>query len=101
MGSRTDLQNLLEDIMNSRNVYFQPPESVQLVYPCIKYSRDSGKTYFANDKPYYIKIAYQLILIDSNPDSEIIPRIEQLPRCTFERHFTSDNLHHYVYNLYY
>ena len=27
MGSRLELQNLLESILGSRNVYYQPPES--------------------------------------------------------------------------
>jgi len=33
MGTRLELQNLLENILGSRNVYFQPPENLKLNYP--------------------------------------------------------------------
>jgi hypothetical protein len=103
MGNdRLKLQALLEGILGSRNVYFQPPENVNLQYPCIIYSRGViHRTNFANDKPYQQKIRYTLNIIDANPDSEIPGRIAELPMCVFERHYTSDNLNHDIYNLYY
>jgi hypothetical protein len=102
MGSRLQLQTLLEDLLGSRNVYFQPPESVKLAYPCIVYKRGNiGKTTFADDKPYHHRVIYQLILIDQDPDSNILDKIAILPMCSFERHYTADNLNHDVYNIYY
>jgi hypothetical protein len=102
MGSRVQLQALLEDLLGSRNVYFQPPETVKLGYPCIIYSRGViGKTQFANDKPYKHAVRYSVTVIDANPDSNILDKIASLPMCVFERHFTKDNLHHDIYNLYY
>lgn len=38
MGTRLELQNKLEELLGSRHVYFQPPESVKMEYPAIKYS---------------------------------------------------------------
>ena len=101
MGRRVDLQTILETILGSPNVYFQPPENFKLVYPCIVYSRDADKTNFANDKPYKHLLRYSVMVIDRNPDSEILDRIKMLPTCIFERHYTADNLNHDVYNLYY
>lgn len=104
MGSRLDLQALLETLFASSGdafVYFQPPENVKLRYPCIIYSRDSGKTKFANNKPYTHQLRYAVTVIDKNPDSEIREKVAMLPMCAFERHYTSDNLNHDVYNLYY
>lgn len=101
MGTRFQLQTLLEELIGSRNVYFQPPETVKLNYPCIIYSRSSIDTDFANDKPYQHKIQYKLTVIDSNPDSEIPTKIATLPMCSFDRHYTANNLNHDVYNLYY
>jgi hypothetical protein len=83
------------------NVYFQPPETVKLVYPCIIYSRSSGDTKFANNKPYINTKRYQLIVIDKNPDSIIPEVVTMLPMCKFERHYTKDNLNHDVFNIYY
>ena len=52
MGQRLDLQTELEELLGSRNVYFQPPESLRMNYPCIRYTRSSGETTFADNKPY-------------------------------------------------
>lgn len=102
MNNRLELQSLLEGLLGSRNVYFQPPESVKLQYPCIIYSRGVVETTtFANDKPYTQRIRYSVTIIDKNPDSEIPKKIAALPMCLYERHFTSDNLNHEIYNLYY
>lgn len=101
MGSRLDLQTLLETLLGTRNVYFQPPENVKLNYPCIIYSRNYSDTSFANNKPYQFQTKYQVLVIDKNPDSEILKKVAMLPMCIFNRHYTSDNLNHDVYNLYY
>jgi len=101
MGSRLNLQTLLEALLGTRNVYFQPPETIKLSYPGIIYSRNSGETRFANNKPYAHQLRYNIMVIDKNPDSEILEKIASLPMCTFERHYTADNLNHDVYNLYY
>ena len=101
MGKRTDLQTLLEDLLGSRNVYFQPPENFKLDYPCIIYSRNAGKTQFANNNPYQHHLQYSIMVIDRNPDSLIPGKIAMLPMCTFERNYTADNLNHDVYNIYY
>lgn len=102
MGSRVQLQALLEETLGTRNVYFQPPESKMLNYPCIIYKRGiSSNTLFADDIPYHHQVRYEMTVIDSNPDSEILDRVSSLPMCAFERHYTSDNLNHDIYNIYY
>jgi hypothetical protein len=99
MAQRLDLQTLLETFVD--NVYFQPPTNVKLVYPCIIYTRDFAKTEFANDKPYNSTLRYKVMIIDSNPDSDIPSKVASLPMCLFNRFFTADNLNHDVYNLYF
>ena len=101
MGSRLDLQSLLETILGSTNVYFQPPSSVLMSYPCIRYEWDDTDTEYANNLPYIQRKRYQLVVIDKNPDSTIPDRIARLPLCKFDRHYPSNNLHHFSFNLYY
>ena len=101
MGSRLQLQIILEDLLGSRNVYFQPPETISMTYPCIVYSRDADKTNFANDKSYSHRFRYSLVIMDRNPDSAVLEKVAKLPMCSFTRHYTKDNLNHDVYNLYY
>ena len=101
MANRVQLQTILEDLMSSSNVYYQPPESVKLRYPCVIYSRSSIDTTFADDKPYVHRIRYKITIIDKNPDSELPGKVAALPMCVFDRHYVADNLNHDVYNLYY
>jgi hypothetical protein len=101
MASRLELHTLLESILGSTNVYFQPPESISLKYPCIIYNRDYIKTEYANNSPYTLGKRYSVTVIDKNPDSVIPDKIAAMPKCTFERHFTADNLNHDIFNLYF
>lgn len=101
MSRRLNLQALLENILQSRNVYFQPPESQKIKYPAIIYSLENIDSTFADDGVYFTKRKYSITVIDENPDSSMVDDIAMLPTCRFNRHFKSDNLNHYVYSLYY
>ena len=101
MTSRLNLQTELETILGSRNVYYQPPESVKMKYPAIVYSRKNIDNMFADDTVYTQNHSYELTVIDPNPDSEIVMKVSKLPACTFDRHDTADNLNHDFVRLYY
>ena len=101
MDSRPNLQTMLEQILGSRNVYFQPPESLKLNYPAIVYKRSNIRNTFAGDNVYNQSYFYEITVIDKNPDSEIVNKVSKLPTCRFDRHFKSDNLNHDVFTLYY
>lgn len=101
MGSRIELQTLLESLLGSRNVYYQPPESTKMSYPAIVYSRYDIENNHADNNVYKQAKAYTLTVIDKNPDSEIVDKVSKLPMCTFDRHFTSNNLNHDIFNLYF
>ena len=100
MASRLDLHEILCSILESRNVYFQPPESLKIQYPAIVYSLSNIKNNHANNKVYTQSRSYQIIVIDKSPDSIISDKISQLPYCKFDRSYVSDGLNHYVYTLY-
>ena len=93
------LHNVLLEV--TVNLYFQPPENTKIQYPCIIYSRDYALTEFANNSPYKHHKRYEVTVIDSDPESALLEKVDALPMCIFNRHFTSDDLHHDVYQLYY
>lgn len=101
MGTRLELQTLLETVLGSGNVYFQPPETLKMQYPCIVYNRDYAITNFADNKPYANTKRYSVTVIDRNPDSLIPDKIADLPMCLFVRHMTVNNLNHDIYNIYF
>ena len=101
MASRLDLQTLLESMLGSRNVYFQPPESVELKYPCILYKLNKVKTDKADNTLYKKDNSYTVTLIHRDPDNTLKDELLYLPYCSFDRFYTADNLNHYVYTIYY
>lgn len=101
MASRLDLQTMLETLLESRNVYFQPPESVKINYPAIIYGLDDIKNTFADDRVYLSHKRYAVTLIDKNPDSAFVDKLAKLSACRFNRHYKSENLNHWVFSLYF
>ena len=99
--SRVDLQYLLEGILGSRYVYFQPPESIKLKYPCIVYERSDIRTVKADNLKYTVQKRYTVTYISEDPDSDVPDKLIQLPYCSFDRHFASGNMNHDVFDLYY
>ena len=101
MDNRPALHTLFENILKSRNVYFQPPESVKLKYPAIVYALDDIQSRHANDSVYNLKRRYLATLITEDPDSSLIGELAYLEMCRFIRHYKADNLNHYVFEIYY
>lgn len=101
MHSRIELHDILCGIMGNANAYYQPPESMKLKYPCIVYSLTDISKRNANNHPYKQDRKYQITVIDKNPDSTIPDRVLLLPYARFANKFTSDNLNHFVFDLYF
>ncbi len=100
MASRLQLHEELCTLLGSRNVYFQPPRSMQ--YPCIKYSRSGIDQHRANDSLYLSTSQYELTVIDYNPESDVPEKIlKHFPMCRFDRGYVADNLNHFVLTLYF
>ena len=100
MQARLELHEALCTILGSRHVYYQPPESVKMEYPAIVYSRNSIENTFAENSVYKQDHQYQIIVIDKDPDSEIVAAISKLPMCQFVRHYEANNLNHDVFTIY-
>lgn len=98
---RIQLNQMLVDILGSENVYFQPPSTIKMKYPCIVYNLSDIDSRFADNIPYFKKRRYSVTVIDRDPDSVIRDKMAELKNCAFERGFTADNLYHYVFNLTY
>ena len=101
MGTRLDLQSLLESILGSKNVYFQPPESVKLIYPCIIYALSDIYTRNADDGNYSMQKVYNITVISRDPDNTIAESLLYLPKTRFNRRYVVDNLYHDILTLYY
>lgn len=101
MATRLELHGLLVDMLGSSNVYFQPPESIKMEYPCIVYIRDNWDKQYADNETYRQQRRYQVTVMDRNPDSEIPDKVAALPLCSYDRFFAVDDLNHDVFNLFF
>lgn len=102
MDRRQQLHRIFMDILGSEYVYFQPPESVKMHYPCIKYELSPYDVKRANNKAYRITARYTVTVIDRDPDSSI-PKmlLERFEMIESERVYKASNLNHFVFVLYY
>lgn len=101
MDRRLMLQETLEKILESDQVYFQSPENLRMRYPAIIYSLDDIYKNSADDVAYKKVKAYQILLIYTDPDTDLLDKIISLPMCSFDRSYKADNLYHAVFTIYY
>ncbi len=101
MDRRLLFHEVLCEVLGSRNVYFQPPASVEMKYPAIVYSRDGIDSKHANNGVYLSQMRYSVTVIDKDPDSPIVGKVALLPTSKFNRHYEKDNLNHDVYTIFY
>lgn len=95
------MQTKLEELLGSRSVYYQPPANIKMAYPDIRYSRRDIESTHADNRIYSRMTCYELIVISKTPDHPVIEKLLELPYCSYDRHYVSDNLNHDVFTLYY
>lgn len=98
---RSELQEILEDLLGSQNVYFQPPNGITMRYPAITYEWDDEDVQYADNERHRVHRRYTVTVYDRDPDSLLPEKVAKLPYCSFDRFFPANNLNHFVYNLYF
>lgn len=102
MAERLTLHEELCELLGSRNVYFQPPESVKMKYDAIRYALGGKNIARANNKVYRKVNQYEGVVITRNPETTIPDEmLSHFEMCSFGRPYTADNLNHYPFTLYY
>lgn len=100
LNKRLGLQAQLVELLGTQNVYFQPPATIKMSYPCIVYQLEDFFVTNADDIMYNHKNRYQLTYIDRNPDSDIPLQLQAMEYCDLASTFITDGLNHYVFTLY-
>lgn len=99
--SRLKLHAKLYELIGPNKVYFQPPESDQISYPCIIYSLNNVSAVLADNTMYGYNDCYTVTYITKDPDTDIRIKILEKFQCSkFDRYYSSDNLHHFVFKIY-
>lgn len=99
---REQLRDKLKAIMAEVDgqVYYQPPSSLQMEYPCLVYELEDVNIKFADNGPYSLWDRYQVTLIRQHPDSPVIRKLLGMPHSSFSRHFATSGLNHDVFVIY-
>lgn len=98
---RLKLHEFLCKIIESRNCYYSPPASIEMSYPCVVYDLSDPKTKYADNISYLTFLRWTVTVIDEDPDSKIASRFFDIPKCTLNSKFESDDLNHFVFSLYF
>lgn len=102
MARRLNLHEELCEILGTRNVYYNPPESVKMNYDAIRYRLSGKDLKRANDGIYQNTNQYEGVVITRDPDSEVPDAIlNHFQMCSFGRPYVADNLHHFPFTIYY
>lgn len=102
VDKRLELQQKFEDILGTRNVYFQPPETMKLQYPCILYFKTNVPVSYANDSVYKYKQGYTVTYVDKDPDAEMpFTILKSFKYCRIDSFYKSEGLNHTKLTIYY
>ena len=100
---RSTLQTILEEIQTAANetphVYFEPPETVKMSYPCFVYHFTGYNNLGANDGKYLKSEEYAVRYITKKADPLIPKALVDLPHVSFDRHYVAENLHHFMFTF--
>ena len=97
LDRRLELDAKLRSILGSSNVYFEPPTSLRMKYPCIRYSRSRIDTRNADNRVYLGRQCYEIIAIYKDADSDLADKIlfnDEDLILSHDRHYVADELHH-------
>ncbi len=98
MSKRKELDSKLRQILP--NVYYQPPATIKMQYPCAVYSRNRTNPFFADNQKYVRKETYRITVVDENPDSVYADAVDQLVEARWVNSFSTQGLHHFVFEIY-
>ena len=99
-----DLRDQLYLIHDTENVYYDPPESIRMDFPCFRFELNNLDVKHADNKAYSKKPRWAVTYITR--DIEEIEQVaeemlEHFKYCNFDTSFRADNLEHAVFNLYF
>lgn len=98
---RIKFHNKLKEVLGNNNVYYNPPSTTKLQYPCIIYNLNDIRTNKANNNVYLLDHVYQVTLIGTKVTDDTKDKIlTEIPYSNFNRSYINNGLYHYVYTIF-
>lgn len=98
---RMKIQEMLKKHLGIKNLYFDPPRSIQMKFPCVVYDMENPVIQYADDRPYQFSYRWNITIIDRDgtKGEYYLRKMLELPYCSFDRKFVTDNLYHFIFTL--
>lgn len=99
--SREEVHEFLVNLSGyGNNVYFNPPETVKMHYPCLVYNISDLGSRHADNRPYFRYDRYTVTHIYSKISQDSVSKLlADTEGFDFDRHFYADNLYHDVFTF--
>lgn len=101
MKTRLELQERLESVLGSSQVYFQPPSNIQMKYPAIVYELSGERATRANNKRYIRHNKYTITHIYKSIRNELKDSLlDAFDFIDYDRRLVADGLYQDVFTIY-
>lgn len=101
MKTRLEVQDMLEKILGSSNVYFQAPPNTGMKYPCIVYRFDGFNRDNADNQPYILTGRWEIHHMYKSIKNDIKETmLFAAPYVTFDRRIVTDGVYNDYYTIY-
>lgn len=98
--TRLEFHKILQSILGSNQVYFQPPSSQRIYYPAIIYSVAPFNKAYADNFGYILTDHYLVTHITKDPNSTTPRELARMPYTRQDQAYRKDGLYHAVFSVY-
>lgn len=101
MKTRLEVQDMLEKILGSQNVYFQAPPNTGMKYPCIVYRFDRFGRDDADNQPYILTGRWEIHHMYKSIKNDLkTTMLFAAPWVECGRRFLKDGVYNDFYTIY-
>lgn len=101
MKTRDEVQALLEEVLGSKNVYFQAPPNTGMKYPCIVYRFSNFHRENADNKPYILTGRWEIHHMYKSIKNDMKNTMLFIaPYVSFDRRLVTDGVYNDFYTIY-
>ena len=101
MKTRDEVQAMLEEVLGSKNVYFQAPPNTGMKYPCIVYRFSNFYRENADNKPYILTGRWEIHHMYKSIKNDMKNKMLFIaPYVSFDRRLVTDGVYNDYYTIY-
>lgn len=87
------------DGIDGVNLYFRPPSSLMITYPCVIYDLKVVDVRHSDNQVYSDGERYEVSYITSTQDDRNWTRLRDIPGSRWIRNFNKENLYHHIFEI--